>query len=151
MLSSSSLSVTTPSVAAVAVTPVSREANSQSKEKTPKEIKSPTSADIRALQTSEGKLTIVDDMVIEEKPSIPDLMKKQGASMTAAMEAAGLTTIIKEAKPISAVEPSPIPPPVPEKQRAIVKPHILTHFIEGFVIKEGLEPFPVCDWVLAEV
>ncbi|MBN3298557.1 PHC3 protein, partial [Amia calva] len=27
--------------------------------------------------------------------------------------------------------------------QAIVKPHILTHLIEGFVIQEGLEPFPV--------
>ncbi|XP_048845386.1 polyhomeotic-like protein 3 isoform X2 [Brienomyrus brachyistius] len=33
----------------------------------------------------------------------------------------------------------------PESQppQAIVKPHILTHLIEGFVIQEGLEPFPV--------
>ena len=34
-------------------------------------------------------------------------------------------------------------PPLIEKQRAIVKPHILTHVIEGFVIQEGPEPFPV--------
>ena len=27
--------------------------------------------------------------------------------------------------------------------QAIVKPQILTHFIEGFVIQEGAEPFPV--------
>uniref|UniRef100_A0A8C1XI43 Polyhomeotic-like protein 3 n=1 Tax=Cyprinus carpio TaxID=7962 RepID=A0A8C1XI43_CYPCA len=27
--------------------------------------------------------------------------------------------------------------------QAIVRPHILTHLIEGFVIREGLEPFPV--------
>ena len=33
--------------------------------------------------------------------------------------------------------------PVSEKQKAIVKPHILTHVIEGFVIQEGAEPFPV--------
>ncbi|KAL0201108.1 hypothetical protein M9458_004295, partial [Cirrhinus mrigala] len=26
--------------------------------------------------------------------------------------------------------------------QAIVRPHILTHLIEGFVIREGLEPFP---------
>lgn len=31
----------------------------------------------------------------------------------------------------------------PEKQKAIVKPHILTHFIEGFVIQEAAEPFQV--------
>ncbi|XP_022341239.2 uncharacterized protein LOC111135445 isoform X1 [Crassostrea virginica] len=34
-------------------------------------------------------------------------------------------------------------PSVVEKQKAIVKPHILTHVIEGFVIQEGPEPFPV--------
>ena len=32
---------------------------------------------------------------------------------------------------------------VTEKQKAIVKPQILTHMIEGFVIQEGSEPFPV--------
>ncbi|KAM7384808.1 hypothetical protein PAMA_011929 [Pampus argenteus] len=31
------------------------------------------------------------------------------------------------------------PPP-----QAVVKPHVLTHLIEGFVIQEGAEPFPVC-------
>ncbi|KAK3590803.1 hypothetical protein CHS0354_038686 [Potamilus streckersoni] len=35
------------------------------------------------------------------------------------------------------------PMPVAEKQRAIVKPHILTHVIDGFIIQEGPEPFPV--------
>lgn len=28
--------------------------------------------------------------------------------------------------------------------QAIVKPQVLTHIIEGFVIQEGAEPFPVC-------
>lgn len=28
--------------------------------------------------------------------------------------------------------------------QAIVKPQVLTHLIEGFVIQEGAEPFPVC-------
>ncbi|XP_055081390.1 polyhomeotic-like protein 1 isoform X2 [Periophthalmus magnuspinnatus] len=31
------------------------------------------------------------------------------------------------------------PPP-----QAVVKPNVLTHLIEGFVIQEGAEPFPVC-------
>ncbi|XP_028832216.1 polyhomeotic-like protein 3 isoform X2 [Denticeps clupeoides] len=36
-------------------------------------------------------------------------------------------------------------PESPEGQpsQAVAKPHILTHLIEGFVIQEGLEPFPV--------
>ncbi|RXM28223.1 Polyhomeotic-like protein 3 [Acipenser ruthenus] len=39
----------------------------------------------------------------------------------------------------------PVPAVLPENKlpQAIVKPHILTHLIEGFVIQEGLEPFPV--------
>jgi hypothetical protein len=41
-------------------------------------------------------------------------------------------------------KPVSIPDHPVEKQRAIVKPHILTHVIEGFVIQEGPEPFPVC-------
>lgn len=52
---------------------------------------------------------------------------------------------------------SPSPPPVLAASRggcgpadrapppqAVVKPHVLTHLIEGFVIQEGAEPFPVC-------
>jgi hypothetical protein len=34
-------------------------------------------------------------------------------------------------------------PHVGEKQRAIIKPQIITHVIDGFVIQEGPEPFPV--------
>lgn len=30
-----------------------------------------------------------------------------------------------------------------QPQKAIVKPQVLTHVIEGFVIQEGSEPFPV--------
>ena len=39
-------------------------------------------------------------------------------------------------------------PPLMEKQRAIVKPQILTHFIDGFYIHEGPEPFPVGSGVI---
>ncbi|XP_029929836.1 polyhomeotic-like protein 3 [Myripristis murdjan] len=57
--------------------------------------------------------------------------------------------------------PSPLPPPIlpdvvgglgqpplaptslPGSPDSLFRPHILTHLIEGFVIREGLEPFPV--------
>ncbi|XP_036993343.1 polyhomeotic-like protein 3 isoform X7 [Artibeus jamaicensis] len=39
--------------------------------------------------------------------------------------------------------PSGIPSIENKPPQAIVKPQILTHVIEGFVIQEGLEPFPV--------
>ncbi|XP_061597486.1 polyhomeotic-like protein 1 isoform X2 [Cololabis saira] len=58
--------------------------------------------------------------------------------------------------PPAAVSPAPVlsvsrgtcgpgeraPPP-----QAVVKPQVLTHLIEGFVIQEGAEPFPVCGSV----
>lgn len=31
-----------------------------------------------------------------------------------------------------------------QPQKAIVKPHVLTHVIEGFIIQEAPDPFPVC-------
>uniref|UniRef100_A0A8C5KDJ0 Polyhomeotic 3 n=1 Tax=Jaculus jaculus TaxID=51337 RepID=A0A8C5KDJ0_JACJA len=43
----------------------------------------------------------------------------------------------------SASMPSSIPNIENKPPQAIVKPQILTHVIEGFVIQEGLEPFPV--------
>ncbi|RUS78647.1 hypothetical protein EGW08_013574, partial [Elysia chlorotica] len=55
------------------------------------------------------------------------------------------TTVVSNLPPLAALADS-IPPGstgAVEKQRAIVKPHILTHIIEGFVIQEGSEPFPV--------
>lgn len=65
------------------------------------------------------------------------------------------------AHPVAAAFPSPptlsLPPPLSrvglgDKDRApvpqaVVKPQVLTHLIEGFVIQEGAEPFPVSvDW-----
>ena len=103
-------------------------------------------------QISENKI-IMDDIVIEdieEKPQIKtEITTKPAAvvnSMTAAMEAAGLITLIKETKPFEQTQLLPPHPPVDrptERQKAIVRPHILTHIIEGFVIQEGPEPFPV--------
>ncbi|KAF6120963.1 polyhomeotic-like protein 3 [Phyllostomus discolor] len=45
----------------------------------------------------------------------------------------------------SASVPSSIPSIENKPPQAIVKPQILTHVIEGFVIQEGLEPFPVSN------
>ncbi|XP_016405375.1 polyhomeotic-like protein 3 isoform X3 [Sinocyclocheilus rhinocerous] len=44
----------------------------------------------------------------------------------------------------SRLPPASLPgSPEGRPSQAIVRPHILTHLIEGFVIREGLEPFPV--------
>ncbi|XP_053379221.1 polyhomeotic-like protein 1 isoform X2 [Mercenaria mercenaria] len=60
------------------------------------------------------------------------------------IEAKQLEMEMKEAPVVELeIKPASIPDHPVEKQRAIVKPHILTHVIEGFVIQEGPEPFPV--------
>lgn len=96
----------------------------------------PKAASVESTPT--GVRMTIDDIVLEEKPKLSEIVKQSPSTIDpAAMEAAGLTTVIKESKPVI------LPLPVVEKQRAIVKPQILTHFIEGFIIQEGLEPFPV--------
>lgn len=45
--------------------------------------------------------------------------------------------------PQSVVKPSLAPVKDKQPQKAIVKPQVLTHVIDGFVIQEGSEPFPV--------
>ncbi|XP_076365187.1 uncharacterized protein LOC143254232 isoform X9 [Tachypleus tridentatus] len=52
----------------------------------------------------------------------------------------------KKEEAVKIQEPPPPPPePIKEKQlqKAIVKPHVLTHVIEGYVIQEGPDPFPI--------
>lgn len=45
--------------------------------------------------------------------------------------------------PQTAVKPTLAPVKDKQPQKAIVKPQVLTHVIDGFVIQEGPEPFPV--------
>ncbi|KAM6948223.1 polyhomeotic-like protein 3 [Aplochiton taeniatus] len=40
-------------------------------------------------------------------------------------------------------QPPSAPSSLPGSPDSLLRPHILTHLIEGFVIREGLEPFPV--------
>ncbi|XP_051245597.1 polyhomeotic-like protein 1 isoform X1 [Dicentrarchus labrax] len=90
----------------------------------------------------------------EDGPSPPRLQPVRdhpSALPTNPIEAAG-----SGAPPPATSPPSPVlavsrgvcgqgeraPPP-----QAVVKPNVLTHLIEGFVIQEGAEPFPVCGSV----
>lgn len=49
------------------------------------------------------------------------------------------TTVLSVSRGVSQSEKAPPP-------QAVVKPSVLTHLIEGFVIQEGAEPFPVSTW-----
>lgn len=86
----------------------------------------------------------------EDGPSPPRLQPIRDHPSVLSTEAGS------EAPPPVATTPSPVlsvsrgvcgqgeraPPP-----QAVVKPNVLTHLIEGFVIQEGAEPFPVCGSV----
>lgn len=79
-------------------------------------------------------------------PQLPPVREPAPAPRSSAVEAGSLPPL-----------PPPPPSPSPSLSRlgagqgerapppqAVVKPHVLTHLIEGFVIQEGAEPFPVC-------
>ncbi|XP_056277377.1 polyhomeotic-like protein 1 [Pseudoliparis swirei] len=89
----------------------------------------------------------------DDGPSPPRLqpIRNHASLLTTNHSEAGLVA----PPPVSSSSPSPMltvsralcqgeraPPP-----QAVVKPNVLTHLIEGFVIQEGAEPFPVCGSV----
>ncbi|XP_077599604.1 uncharacterized protein LOC144214800 isoform X2 [Stigmatopora nigra] len=95
-------------------------------------------ADIDAPKSSKVQPTAAcfdDDSYGQPPPS-------KGDSSTSAKVDAGSTI------------PPSLPPPASQGVRgvgekapppkAVVKPHVLTHVIDGFVIQEGAQPFPVC-------
>ncbi|XP_047735996.1 mucin-5AC [Hyalella azteca] len=72
--------------------------------------------------------------------------RSSGASTPVSSSSSGTKTPVPEAgatKIHSAALSSPVAPSS-GAPKAIVKPQVLTHVIEGFVIHEASEPFPVC-------
>ncbi|XP_062302209.1 polyhomeotic-like protein 1 isoform X1 [Osmerus eperlanus] len=117
----------------------------------------PTNGDAASSQNPLGKTAIgslkrksePDAAIEEDGPSPPQLQPVREQSPTPLSSAV-------EAGP-GPLPPSPSPSPAQSVSRlgggpgerapppqAVVKPHVLTHLIEGFVIQEGAEPFPVC-------
>lgn len=89
--------------------------------------------------------------------SVPDSSISHGRGLRFLLFHCLLRHRSSAAHPAAAAFPSPptlsLPPPLSrvglgDKDRApvpqaVVKPQVLTHLIEGFVIQEGAEPFPV--------
>ncbi|XP_069506670.1 polyhomeotic-like protein 1 isoform X2 [Ambystoma mexicanum] len=72
----------------------------------------------------------------EEKSNLPE---KSEASQVVAQSTPVSSSTVIPALALSSRQNGDSKPP-----QAVVKPQILTHVIEGFVIQEGAEPFPVC-------
>ncbi|GFW41486.1 polyhomeotic-like protein 3 [Trichonephila clavipes] len=77
------------------------------------------------------------------KLTIPEAQNETVVSsvQTNTTEAVATTEHLKPQQPIQ--KPSLGPVKDKQPQKAIVKPQVLTHVIEGLVIQEGSEPFPV--------
>ncbi|XP_046326141.1 polyhomeotic-like protein 1 isoform X3 [Haliotis cracherodii] len=111
-------------------------AKSQSDSEVERAKKSTPPPDITSTKEKSGSVTVdegspeeKDKDVIDDNDKPPVITKEVETPMDTSMPD----------KPPPPLEPAT----VVEKQKAIVKPHILTHIIEGFVIQEGPEPFPV--------
>ncbi|NXP10754.1 PHC1 protein, partial [Thinocorus orbignyianus] len=128
-------------------------------------VKSQTLAVKRKAESEEEK---------EESPSVTALLPARSSPVTDSpknmeeksglgdkSDPAAITTPITSPSEGASVTPTSAPTPnlaMVSRQmgdskppQAIVKPQILTHIIEGFVIQEGAEPFPVgCSQLLKE-
>uniref|UniRef100_A0A8C9XRI0 SAM domain-containing protein n=1 Tax=Sander lucioperca TaxID=283035 RepID=A0A8C9XRI0_SANLU len=71
-------------------------------------------------------------------PSPPSSMSRSGAPPPASSSPSPVLSVSR-----GVCQGERAPPP-----QAVVKPNVLTHLIEGFVIQEGAEPFPVSTWYL---
>ncbi|KAM4630049.1 polyhomeotic-like protein 1 [Polymixia lowei] len=117
-----------------------------------------TNGESVASQTTQGKEVIGSLKRKSESNSAND---EDGPSPPRLQPVRDLTSALSsnavEAAPGAPPSPCPSPSPVLSVSRvggsqgdrapppqAVVKPHVLTHLIEGFVIQEGAEPFPVC-------
>ncbi|CAL1272904.1 unnamed protein product [Larinioides sclopetarius] len=84
---------------------------------------------------------VVSDLNL--KPSLPEVHIESVVTshQTNTTETVATTEHLKPQQPIQ--KPSLGPVKDKQPQKAIVKPQVLTHVIEGLVIQEGSEPFPV--------
>lgn len=108
----------------------------------------PISAPDVAVVAPSPVIQVVDEAVQMEVPEepVPPLSHPQSASLPVKKVMPNRKEV--EAENIGIVAPLP-ETTIKEKQpqKAIVKPHVLTHVIEGFVIQEGSEPFPVRNFL----
>ncbi|XP_041378510.1 polyhomeotic-like protein 2 isoform X2 [Gigantopelta aegis] len=153
---SKSSSKTSASVPTAATHPVQKQAPNPVKVVTPVVQSNITVPAAKSQSDSETETAKANREEPETEPSSKSLDVSMDTVTTEETKESGVESEVKEGKeevaaeeePMEEVAPSkpvllPEQTPVVEKQRAIVKPHILTHIIEGFIIQEGSEPFPV--------
>ncbi|XP_067898843.1 polyhomeotic-like protein 3 isoform X2 [Heterodontus francisci] len=108
----------------------------------------PTSEPESSISAVQGAaLTAVD--ICQERARLPSVTSASASVIRSSADTLRFSSpsslIVPPAKlkPNGAVSSSNLPGTDNKPPQAIVKPQILTHVIEGFVIQEGLEPFPV--------
>ncbi|XP_072897759.1 polyhomeotic-like protein 3 [Hemitrygon akajei] len=109
----------------------------------------PTSHSESSISAAEGEAQTAED-VCQERVGTPVITPASASVIRSSADSLQLSSTTCPASPPAKLKPSgaaPTPTNLPgadnKPPQAIVKPQILTHVIEGFVIQEGLEPFPV--------
>ncbi|XP_053316816.1 polyhomeotic-like protein 3 [Spea bombifrons] len=100
-----------------------------------------------ALPVGSGEEVPVDH-ILQGLPSLASsasasVIKSPSDSSHASIPAPPLLLPAATTRTNSALKPNSIPVLDNKLPQAIVRPQVLTHVIEGFVIQEGIEPFPV--------
>ncbi|KAM9317474.1 polyhomeotic-like protein 3 [Gastrophryne carolinensis] len=96
-----------------------------------------------ALPVGSGEEHILQGLPTVVSSVSASVIKSPSDSSYASIPAPPLLLPAATTRSNSTQKPNSIPGLESKLPQAIVKPQILTHVIEGFVIQEGLEPFPV--------
>ncbi|KAK3891231.1 hypothetical protein Pcinc_004873 [Petrolisthes cinctipes] len=86
-----------------------------------------------------SKKVVLPSPPVLPSPSIPVHPQQQSTPAVNGVTASESGEVPEKTPP----DPSQPPTPAPAPPKALVKPQVLTHVIEGFVIHEASEPFPV--------
>ncbi|XP_069474658.1 polyhomeotic-like protein 3 isoform X2 [Ambystoma mexicanum] len=92
---------------------------------------------------SENRLPACEEVLKEASPISSSVIKFPSDSCYASIPPPPLLLPAAATRSTNTLMPPSIPTKENKPPQAIVRPQILTHVIEGFVIQEGLEPFPV--------
>ncbi|XP_022238633.1 polyhomeotic-like protein 2 isoform X4 [Limulus polyphemus] len=108
-----------------------------------------TTTPLTATTSTNTNATNINLSIMLSKKEKREEVKKENEVSTQTLNRIPAVTILPEKKDAASGNDAQITPLLQEQakekqpQKAIVKPHVLTHVIEGYVIQEAPDPFPV--------
>ncbi|XP_076360790.1 uncharacterized protein LOC143252458 isoform X5 [Tachypleus tridentatus] len=108
-----------------------------------------TTTPLTATTSTNTNATNINLSIMLNKKEKKEEVKKENEVSTQTLNRISAVTVLPEKKDAASGNDAHITPLLQEQakekqpQKAIVKPHVLTHVIEGYVIQEAPDPFPV--------